>query len=191
MNDMFFIGWRRWGALLSVLIALAVPLLLVAKAQHESSAYPIAKIKIAGYDPRDLLYGHYLLFQYDWNWAPGQPVENACYGGECCLCLGADDVDPQVSVMTCAQAKDQQCTRQVRGRYYGGDAFDTGQNRYLVSDTRALELEYLLRETPDRFRMGITLPPNGKVRIEGLYVDDTPLEDYLRLNPPPVNRTAD
>lgn len=188
MADLFFSGWRRRAAFLSILLALLVPLLLIAKAHHESSAYPVAQIKITGYDPRDLLYGHYILFQFDWDWAEGQPPADgsgACYGA-CCLCLSDADMDPKASVMTCKAAKEQKCTRIVKGDYYGGEAFSTGQNRYLVSQTRALELEDMLRETPDRLRMGITLPPSGKTRLKGLYIDGQPAEDYLRRNPAPL-----
>ena len=48
------------------------------------------------------------------------------------------------------------------------------------------ELEGMLRETPDRLRMGITLPPSGKTRLKGLYIDGQPAEDYLRRNPAPL-----
>lgn len=184
MADLFFIGWRKWGALISILIALAIPVLLATKAQHEAGAYPTTKIKIVGYDPRDLLYGHYLMFRYKWDWAEGQPAENACTGAECCLCVGEGDVDPKVSVMTCAAAKEQQCTRLVKGQYYGSTDFMLDNDRYLVSETRARELEAILRDEPDRMRMEITLPPSGKSRIKMLHVDGIPVEDYLRQNPP-------
>lgn len=190
MADLFFTGWRKWGALMSILIALAVPLFLAVKAQHEAGAYPTAKIKIVGYDPRDLLYGHYLMFRYNWDWADGQPGENACYGADCCLCLG-EGADPKASIMTCETAAAQQCPRTVRGHYYGGTDFTLDNNRYLVSETRARELELILRDEPDRMRMEITLPPRGKNRIKMMYVDGLPVEDYLRQTPPMTQEALD
>lgn len=185
MADLFFTGWRKWGALISILIALAIPVLLAAKAQYEAGAYPTAKIKIVGYDPRDLLYGHYLMFRYTWNWADGAADEYACDNGDCCLCLGAEQDNPDVRIMTC-EAAEKQCTHRISGHYYGGNEFRMvlDNDRYLVSETRARELEAILRDEPDRMRMEITLPPSGKSRIKMLYVDGMPVEDYLRQTPP-------
>lgn len=196
MADLFFTGWRKWGALIAILIALLVPLLAVAKAVYDSNAHPVAKIRITGYDPRDMLFGHYMMFRFDWDWVDGQPPEDdkrPCFGETCCLCLGEGDTDPAAAIIACdaPESETPQCTARLKGAYYGGDDFDIGYRQYFVSETRALELEKMLRDTPDRFRMGITLPPSGKARLKGLYVDDMTVEDYLRANPPPQPPASD
>lgn len=189
MADLFFTGWRKWGALASILLALLVPMLLVAKAHHETSAYPVVQIKITGYDPRDILYGHYMLYQFDWDWVEGQPPSDEhrpCHGSGCCLCLGEGHIDPGASIIACDAPKSEtpQCAARVKGSYYNDERFHIGHNRYYVAQTRALELERLLQQSPEKFRMGITLPPSGKPRIKGLYIDGQLVEDYLRATPP-------
>src|SRR5690606_7203829 len=123
-------------------------LLLAVKAQHETAAYPSAKIKITGYDPRDILYGHYLMFRYEWNWAEA-PENYVCDYGDCCLCMGEGEDNPPVTLMTCKAAKEPQaCTNVVTVNYLGGTEFRLDNDRYLVSETRARELEVILRDEP-------------------------------------------
>lgn len=59
---------------LRLLIVLLLPLLglsaLWGVQQIRASSGPVTRIEITGFDPRDLLYGHYLAFQF----APGAPA---------------------------------------------------------------------------------------------------------------------
>lgn len=65
-------------------LALALPLAglgaIWAQTHRQSLGGTEWDVPVAGYDPRDLLRGHYVQFQYDW---PG--LKNEQYGGNLCL----------------------------------------------------------------------------------------------------------
>lgn len=48
----------------ALLLPLLVPALLTGKIMYERAQAPIYQVRIEGYDPRDLLYGHYLMFRF-------------------------------------------------------------------------------------------------------------------------------
>lgn len=50
--------------LASLLIAILVPVMMVAAIAYDRASAPTYKVRIDGYDPRDLLYGHYLVFRF-------------------------------------------------------------------------------------------------------------------------------
>ena len=72
-------------------VMLLLPLLalggIILKNERDIASAKTWRVKITGYHPRDLLYGHYLSFRFDWGISPEQGV---CAAGEsCCLCLDA------------------------------------------------------------------------------------------------------
>ncbi len=68
---------QLWVALLLPIVAFAV---LVVRAELLRASGPVFRVAIAGYDPRDLLQGHYLRYRLQW------PALGACDGATCCLC---------------------------------------------------------------------------------------------------------
>jgi hypothetical protein len=148
-------------------------------------------VPIAGYDPRDLLSGHYLRFQYVWNLAPGSAARG-CRGEDCALCT--DDpapFNPQVSLVPLADAP-AQCTSFIAGstvdRFDPGDSFfirGTSDNltRYYIPENEAMRLQRLLltNETnAPQFSLGLRVTAAGTAYIEAMYVDGVPLEQWLR-----------
>jgi uncharacterized membrane-anchored protein len=166
-------------AILSIILAVAAPLLMAVKAQHDQKAYPVVKIEIEPYDPRDMFYGHYMMYQFKWNWKDGKANEDTCKGEACCLCVGAGAVDPEVSMAVCTPDKPKACAHMLKGSYYGGDRFDIGINRYYVDEKIALPLENLFRNEKERFRVGLSISPSGKTILEKLYVGDRAVNDYV------------
>lgn len=64
--------------ILALILPLLVPVLLIGNiiwVRHQALIYPV---KIEGYDPRDLLYGHYLMFRY----APEKSAAKATFPAE-------------------------------------------------------------------------------------------------------------
>lgn len=51
--------------IIALLLPILIPSLWAAKIGYDRASAPIYKVAIDGYDPRDLLYGHYLMFRYD------------------------------------------------------------------------------------------------------------------------------
>lgn len=183
MHEPLFTGWRHWVGLIAILIGLGVPAVFAAQAWNDNHNNPVIKVKVTGFDPRDLLHGHYLLFRFQWNWAAGQPDEKACEGTECSLCLAITSVDPEATLLASDAATPANCPIRLEGYYQGDGNFDIGFQRYYVPESRARELESLLRQPDSHFRMGLSLKPSGKVVLEKLYFNDNAVENYLRENP--------
>src|SRR5215475_15431191 len=74
---------QLWFALLLPIVAF---LGLVGRAELLRASGPVFHVAIAGYDPRDLLQGHYLRYRLQW------PADGACDGTTCCLCLQTSGV---------------------------------------------------------------------------------------------------
>lgn len=174
--------WRCAGAALSLLLVLIVPVCLAAKAWHDANSHPVVKVRIAGYDPRDLLHGHYLQYRFDWNWADGQPDAAACAGQECCLCLSGPDTDPRAALAACGQETGGACRALLKGHSWGDGGFDIGFNRYYIPEKHAPALEDVLRGEEKIVRMGLSLRPGNRAVIQGLYIGDSPLNEYLLYN---------
>ena len=164
----------------SIFLAIFLPMLTALKAHQDMASYPIVKIEIEPYDPRDLMYGHYMQFAFKWNWKGGSAVKEDCTSRDCCLCANTQD-NPEVSLMTCPPAGQDtpSCKYILKGRYFGGDRFDIGINRYYVDEKIALPLEKLFVDRKEKFFLGLGTAPNGKTIIEKLYIGDQSLSDYL------------
>ena len=78
---------QLWFALLLPIVAF---LGLVGRAELLRASGPVFHVAIAGYDPRDLLQGHYLRYRLQW------PADGACDGATCCLCLQVSGVHTKV-----------------------------------------------------------------------------------------------
>lgn len=50
--------------ILALLLPVVIPALLAGKIMVERSTAPVYLVRIEGYDPRDMLYGHYLMFRF-------------------------------------------------------------------------------------------------------------------------------
>jgi hypothetical protein len=169
-------------AVVSIAIAILIPLLMAFKSHTDISSNPVVKIKISAYDPRDLLRGHYMRFQYNWNWDQEKQKEKNCEGNHCCLCVEAKEVDPKVYVQECRIAKtNASCAHIIRGQSWGDANFFGPPQEYYVDENIALPLEKFFQEQHNLqdFYIGLSLPPSGKAKIENLYIGGKSLSDYI------------
>lgn len=174
--------YKTVAVLLSIALAVVMPLMAAVKAHTDRQSYPLVKIEVEPYDPRDLFYGHYMRFGFKWNWAENEPAETACRGGDCCLCVGMGDTDPNVRLLSCDGDQTRppvQCAHRLKGTYLGDGRFDIGHNRYFVDETIALPLEHLFRDRKAGFHVGLFVRPDGGTLLENLYVDGQKAEDFV------------
>ncbi len=164
---------------LSIAIAVIVPLLNAMKVKMDRASYPIVKFDIEPYDPRDLLYGHYMNFAITWNWKGGKPDDKACIGNECCLCVGEGDSNPQVFLLQCFSPSSLSCKHKFKGYYYSGGTFTTDITRVFVDERIALPLEEIFRRQKEKFSIGLGMAPDGKHIIERLYIGGKPVDQYV------------
>lgn len=155
--------------------------------EYRRSTGTVWTVPITGYDPRDMLRGHYLQYRYEWNLADADTL--ACRGADCALCTDEPErFDPPVRLIHRDEAA--ACASYIA---VSADSFDStgifiadaadNLTRYYVPETEALRLQALLTQTgadAPEFTIGLRVTDSGTAYIEAMYVDGTPLEEWLR-----------
>lgn len=116
------------------------------------------EVPVQGYDPRDLLRGHYIQFQYDW---PGETAteENRWWLGSFCIEGKAPTIERIVvreDVEGCAHF-----ARPEPASIYGGEGLRRG--RLYVPQTRARELEKKLADPDLRGIVTVRQRTDGRI----------------------------
>lgn len=147
------------------------------------------RLGIVGYDPRDLLAGHFLRYQYELDWqgesSCGVGYPSSAAGGNepavsarphlqsgCCLCLtrqGQPPSSPAVRQVSCAEV------RGCDGWLYSEQL--QPPQRYYVPEDRALELEHALRGR--KAAVDVVTSPSGTAAVRELYLDGLPWRTAL------------
>ena len=176
MSRVFFVA---------VAAALALPVLalaaLVGQQEMRLAHARILSVPLTGYDPRDLLQGHYILAQFDWSWEREPAAE--LYGGtDGALCVLNDAPRPRVRFLRGWKAGDRtdsDCTLIVVGMARLGPprfaprGLDDGYGlvRFYVPEERAGELEKLMRDRPGALTADLAVRSDGGAAIKALRVD--------------------
>lgn len=145
------------------LAALALPLVGVAGlwgwSDHFSRQGMTWEVPIMGYDPRDILRGHYVEFTYDW---PGldrgdfsEPLDGLCLTGSAPVIERAARAS-EAELASCAHP-----VRRSGDGVYGAEALRRG--RLYAGQTRAGELDTALRDQGQRALMRFRLRPDGAI----------------------------
>jgi hypothetical protein len=184
------------------IVALALPVLAMAlligmHIQNRGNG-TLWEVPVTGYDPRDLLRGHYLTFRYDWDWE----MSTSCKRGEACiLCLRENApgsrYNPKVQIVNAEDAP-KQCAAFIQGHGNGsvnqfeiGPKKGNGLRRYYIPEAEARRLDGLLRgwnreeNGEHKFAMGLRVSQDGRAFVERMYIDGTALEEWLKDNPAP------
>lgn len=175
------------------IVLLVAPILLfvffilqAANNQNKGTAWTVP---VSGYDPRDLLRGHYVQFNYDWNWVES---EESCIGDHCCLCLNkSGDVyyNPQASLIVCDKKQmEKQCESHIKGRGYlsfdNQNLFVSKQNinRFYVPENHAKELDSMLIDegAGHQFDIVLNVTGNGRAFIKSMNIDNQDFSLWLK-----------
>lgn len=145
------------------------------------------RVKITGYDPRDLLRGHYLVFQYAWP----ENTTNQCSKEnpkDCCACFHDQTESAPISFMPCDKKPElQSCRNSLRMTHFWNNTLQPHENlrRYYIPEQHASQLESMLISGKHQFEVGLILSRNtifksaksGKVKM--LYIDNMSLPQFL------------
>ena len=115
-------------------------------------------VPIGGYDPRDLLRGHYVVYQYEW---PGDSVrdEDLPYAGEACLTGTA----PTITNVTLTEPG-LPCEHRVRGSYdFGAAEGGLVGGRLFVDQQEGKRLEAQLRDPSLQASVRIRVREDGHI----------------------------
>lgn len=153
--------------------------------EYRRSTGTVWTVPIAGYDPRDMLRGHYLQYQFEWDLTgPG-----SCSGEDCALCTDEPErfnpparLVPRNEAGVCASFISVSTApfNPADGIYIAGARDNL--TRYYVPESEALRLQTLLAqgdEAPE-FSIALRVTDTGTAYIDTLYVDGEPLEEWLR-----------
>jgi hypothetical protein len=178
--------WKLYAAV--VLPVLGV-LALTAQAEWKVRHGPEWVIPIEGYDPRDLIFGHYLLYRYDFNWQgqsdcgprprpPGTsaPQSAPSIQAGCCLCLTRGpkgSTDPAVRQTSCTTARSD-CEGWLRSEVARPPL------RYFVPERQATVLERSLRTRSAALRLRLS---SGKPAVDELLIDEKPWRQVIPQSP--------
>jgi len=160
----------------ATLVAVALPLLAIVlgivRAERFLGRTHDFVFEIGGYDPRDLLRGHYLQFTLR---VEPLPQREACIDdpqGTCCLCLTRAQPGQvsQVERATCATARaecDASLPLGVLAQPY----------RYYVPEESAKELQNRLLDAMPRSgaRAVVAVDSRGEARVRELWIDGVPV----------------
>lgn len=123
------------------------------------------RFKITGYDPRDLLRGHYLVYRIDWG---ERPVDSEC--ADCCLCLDRVEGEQRVTRIECQEARS--CDAWLRV----GEIDDL--QRYYIPEDAPRQLEAAVMA--GRGELVLSFSRRGGLVIKDLLIDGKPWRDALR-----------
>ncbi len=176
---------RAFGIAVAATLVLPVLALaaLIGQQEMRFAEAQTVSVPVRGVDPRDLLRGHYLTGQFDWNW--DMPPDKDGDGGLCVL--PGDAAHPKVRFLDGWQAEDRSdasngCRLVISGRVQrtaaAGPTFvpgtlDSGSPsvRLFVSETRAPDLERLIRERPGAFTVDLAVRRDGSAAVRALRLD--------------------
>lgn len=148
-----------------ILIALTIPivslLLLVGYKKYVLSIGKEVTLPISGYDPRDLLSGHYLIYRINYG------VKGVC---------ASTSSKSKKSGYVCLKPKSfsyywpDHCEIMIKG-ICNRSRFEAGIERYYVPEDEARKLEDLLRS--NKASIVLSVLKNGKTQIKDLLIDST------------------
>jgi uncharacterized membrane-anchored protein len=162
---------RRYAIIAVTLPLLAIALGIVRAELFMRRAHDFV-FEIAGFDPRDLLRGHYLQFRLHVDPALERESCEDDAGDLCCLCLTRVEGDVLVRAerATCATAR-ASCEGALQTRYL------SAAQRYYVPEHRAAELERRLRDAMQRggAHAVVAVDGAGAARVRELRIDGEPI----------------
>lgn len=149
----------------------------VARVQAQSWLLPVE-----GYDPRNLVYGHYVLARFKW---PQTEAESpGCTGPDCCLCLGAENMIAQpftlryASRMDCALIPSATCTGHIALK---NTLWDQGFKIYLAQEDGPVAEKYLRDPAyANRITVQTFIDTKGRLTLGDLHVDGVPIQAYRK-----------
>lgn len=158
-------------------VAVLLPVLaivgLIARANNVLQSGTEWRVPITGYDPRDLLRGHYLVYRLGW-----QVQTESCQGDGCCYCLWnpnpnpsppTEPAEPAVSVISCADRAP--CQSYFHAREL------PNLEKFYIPETDGTRLEEEVRNK--KAALLISVSPRGRAGIKDLLLDGRPFREIL------------
>jgi uncharacterized membrane-anchored protein len=171
-------AWVSWVAILVPLAVMTGWIAMHAMAYRNSVKVELA---IRGYDPRDLLAGHYLRFAVDWG---ADLCANAPADGAVCVCFGRAPAGKPTKITWngACSARPPECGAYLQGSCQDRN-FDAGLDRYYVPEGLAEKSPTI----PPEATIVVALDGRGGAHIAEMRVAGEPLADWVekQIKPSP------
>jgi uncharacterized membrane-anchored protein len=151
------------------IILLALPLMIVAgwAGYHEVNSRIGTEVifKVRGYDPRDLLAGHYLTYEVVYD----PPIMKCENNKPVFACLATGEVSSEL---------DEECEVSLRGTCYWG-RFRGNIERFYVPEAYARDLDRALRFEEVDAKIKVFVTNKGVGYVKEMYFNDLTADDFL------------
>jgi hypothetical protein len=156
------IGMALWLGWLCILVARA----------------PEVVLRVEGYDPRDLLSGHYLTYRVQYG---VEAVHNAPFQEDVCACFNEPLSVPASAwwMGPCSERPESTCPIFLKGYSAYGNRFIAGIERFYIPERYAAKL----RTVPGLATIRVAVPANGRGIVRQMQVDGEDLLDWVRRRP--------
>jgi uncharacterized membrane-anchored protein len=132
------------------------------------------RVAIEGYDPRDLLSGHYI--QYSLALNQPEACTNRQKDQDVCICLDTNPTESSYSIGTwsgtCSD-RPSACTVYLRGRCEG-PRFSADVERYYIPES----LAPVLSRVPENASVVLKLDDDGLAHVKRVLVNQQSIEEY-------------
>ena len=158
-----------------LIISLAIPilaiLLSIGKYEYQVRSGEEWKFEIGGYDPRDLLKGHYLTYRILFD--RDEKEKNSCDKNDeildCCLCLQRET--SKVKTMWCETAA-KRCDGMIN------EKFLPRLRKFYIPENRGKSLENLVRSR--KAEILLSIHPSGDPNVKELLIDGEPWKQAVQ-----------
>jgi len=172
-----------WKSKLPALAAVGLPLLAmggwVGSLEYDIKTSPQIQLPITGYDPRDLLSGHYLTYTvtYGRDVCPrGGPSEHDEV--ERCVCFGTTSDKSKTQASWIGECGDRPsgefCRAHLKGTCQYG-RFNAGIEAFYFSEHRTTELAVV----PPNSSILLRVSSSGRGIVTGLLIDGKPYQQFF------------
>ncbi len=161
-------------AIWAIAVPFAIFLAWTGKIVYDANTGEVVSLAIKGFDPRDLLSGHYLRYRVEWG---GPSCAGTSYGEAHCICLGQEKPAQSVWAGSCEELPEI-CRTYIRGVCQAGQ-FDAELERYYFPE----EWRGKLVTVPDKATVQVSVTKSGRATVLGLSVADKPLGDWIKSAP--------
>jgi uncharacterized membrane-anchored protein len=135
----------------------------------------LVQLRVEGYDPRDLLRGHYIRYRLSQGSASCPSSGAPTYADYCACTQPSSDTLSELYWIGACSEKPSGCTIYLRGDCSSGQ-FTAGIEEYFIPE----EFAPVLQTIPPDSRIVLALDHSGKAHVVSLLVGETPIEEYAR-----------
>lgn len=168
----------------TTLFAVGLPIAVLgawlAQLEWRESSGTTVRLAVRGFDPRDILAGHYLTYTVDYGPAGDCPRQGSTETPKTCLCL-TENPATQLHEATWAgpcDVRPLECPLYIEGEC-NYERFTANIERFYFPET----FRTALAVVPEKSTISVVVQPDGQALVTGFAVDGVDLLDYAKSHP--------